>query len=409
MLVSLKPVFSNIKPMNNYILFDDQSRISLRPLTFFRPVSGIRLGILTISEKWEKHLQSPVSYLTETYLQEKFPLKVGNHNLLINGSVLPNQELIAEIHALDADTSLMDKETVIAIHLTSENLKHFRQGITPDLKLQELKAACIKITNTWDIFGNNKKAIAEDFKLITKNRKSAEISSTNQVLGNNLFVEEGASIECSSINTLKGPVYIGKHAEVMQGCHIEGPVALCEHSVLKMGTFVYKGTTLGPFCKVGGEINNSVLFGYSSKAHDGFMGDSVVAEWCNLGAGTTTSNLKNNYEPVKQWSYGENKFVSTGLQFCGLVIGDHTKTGISTMFNSGTTAGVCSNIFGVSYQRNFIPSFVWGGTTGFRKHRLEEAMETAKAVYARRGLPFDTFEENIFKTVFEMTSDNRLM
>ena len=395
--------------MSNYILFDDQSRISLRPLTFFRPVSAIRLGILTISEKWERHLNSTVSYLTEQYLQDKFPLKVGNDNYLINGSVLPNQELLAEIQSLEADTSLMAGESVIAIHLTSENLKHFRQGTTPDLKIQESKTASVKIYNTWDIFGNNKKAIIDDFKLITSNRKSNEISSTNQVLGNNLFVEEDVRIECSSINTLKGPVYIGKHAEVMQGCHIEGPVALCEHSVLKMGTFVYKGTTIGPYCKAGGEINNSVMFGYSSKAHDGFMGDSVVAEWCNLGAGTTTSNLKNNYGAVKQWSYSENKFTSTGLQFCGLVLGDHSKTGISTMLNSGTTAGVGSNMFGVSYHRNFIPSFVWGGTSGFRKHKLVEAMETAKAVYARRNIPFDSIEENIFKAVFDLTADSRLL
>lgn len=395
--------------MINFILFDDESRVSLRPLTFFRPVSAIRSGILTISEKWEKHLNHPVSFLTEMYLQEKFPLKVGSDNYLINGSVLPNQELIAEILSLDSDTSLITGETVIAIHLTAENLKHFRQGVTPELRSKETKTRFIKINNTWDIFGNNKKAIIDDFQLVTHNQKSAEISLTNQVLGNNLFVEEGVTIECSTINTLKGPVYIGKHAEVMQGCHIEGPVALCEHSVLKMGTLVYKGTTIGPWCKAGGEINNSVMFGYSSKAHDGFLGDSVIAEWCNLGAGTTTSNLKNNYEAVKQWSYAENKFVSTGLQFCGLVMGDHTKTGISSMFNSGTTAGVCSNIFGVSYQRNFIQSFVWGGTSGFRKHKLNEAMDTAKAVYARRNLPFDAVEEKIFKSVFELTNDNRLL
>ena len=395
--------------MVNFILFDDQSSISLRPLTFFRPVSEIRVGILTIREKWEKHLQSTVSFLTEMYLQEKFPLKVSGDNYLINGSVLPNQELIAEIMLLNADTSLQFSDTVVAIHLTAENLNHFRQGMVPDLKSQETKTPFVKIINTWDIFGNNEKAITDDFKLITHNRKSAEISSTNQVLGNKLFVEEGASIECSSINTLKGPVYIGKHAEVMQGCHIEGPVALCEHSVLKMGALVYKGTTLGPWCKAGGEISNSVLLGYSSKAHDGFLGNSVIAEWCNLGAGTTNSNLKNNYEPVKQWSYSSTKFVNTGLQFCGLVMGDHCKTGISTMFNSGTTTGVCSNIFGANYQRNFIPSFVWGGTSGFRKHKLNEAMDTAKAVYARRSLPFDTIEENIFRYVFELTSDNRFL
>jgi UDP-N-acetylglucosamine diphosphorylase/glucosamine-1-phosphate N-acetyltransferase len=395
--------------MVNFILFDDHSSISLRPLTFFRPVSAVRIGILTIYEKWEKHLRYPVSFLTEMYLQEKFPLRVGNDNFLINGSILPNQDLITEILSLDADTSLINDDIVIAVHLTAENLKHFRQGTVPELNSKKIKSSYIKINNTWDIFGQNKKAIIDDFKIITKGRKSAEISSTNQVLGDNLFVEEGVSIECSTVNTLKGPVYIGKHAEIMQGCHIEGPVSLGEHSVLKMGTLVYKGTTIGPWCKAGGEINNSVMFGYSSKAHDGFMGDSVVGEWCNLGAGTTTSNLKNNYDAVKQWSYRENKFVSTGLQFCGLVIGDHSKTGISSMFNSGSTAGVCSNIFGVNYHRNFIPSFVWGGNSGFRKHKLEEAMETAKAVYSRRGIPFDAVEEKIFKSVFELTSDNRLL
>jgi len=395
--------------MTSFILFDDQSRISLRPLTFFRPVSAIRVGILTISEKWETYLRQPVSFLTDLYLQEKYKLKVSNDNFLINGSVLPNQQLLSEILALEKDTSLVSDNIVVALHLSAENLKQFANGVSPFLKRQTVKSSFEKITNTWDIFGLNKKAISDDFKLITANRKSAAISATNQVLGSNLFVEEGVSIECSSINTLKGPVYLGNNAEVMQGCHIEGPAVLCNHSVLKIGTLLYKGTTIGPWCKAGGEINNSVMFGYSSKAHDGFMGDSVIAEWCNLGAGTTTSNLKNNYEPVKQWSYSENKFVSTGLQFCGLVMGDHTKTGISSMFNSGTTAGVCSNIFGVSYQRNFIPSFVWGGTSGFRKHKLEEAMETAKAVYARRELAFDEIEENIFKAIFDLTSDNRLM
>jgi UDP-N-acetylglucosamine diphosphorylase/glucosamine-1-phosphate N-acetyltransferase len=409
MLVSLKSDFRKQNQMLNFILFDDQSRVSLRPLTFFRPVSAIRLGILTITEKWEKHLNSPVSFLTEAYLQEKFPLKVGTDNYLINGSVLPNQELVAEILSLDPDSSLISGETIIAIHLTAENLKHFRQGIDPDLKSIETKTAFVKINNTWDVFGNNKTAIIDDYKLITNNRKSAKLSATNQVLGIDLFIEEGASIECSTINTIQGPVYIGKNVEVMQGCHIEGPAAFCDHSMLKMGSLVYKGTTLGPYCKAGGEISNSILFGYSSKAHDGFLGDSVIAEWCNLGAGTTTSNLKNNYETIKQWSYSESKFVSTGLQFCGLVIGDHCKTGISTMFNSGTTTGVCSNIFGVNYQRNFVPSFVWGGTSGFRKHKFSEATETAKAVYSRRSLPFDIMEENILKAVFELTSDNRLM
>jgi len=395
--------------MTNFILFDDNSRVSLRPLTFFRPVSAIRCGILTISEKWKFHLQHPVSFLTEIYLQEKFPLKVGTDNFLINGSIFPNHDLVEEIISLDKDTTLLSDNVVVALHLTSENLKHFRQGKTPDLKSREVKSAFIKINNTWDIFCQNKNAIIEDFKLVTAGRKSASLSPTNQVLGTNLFIEEAASVECSTINTLNGPVYIGKNVEVMPGCHIEGPAALCEHSVLKMGTLLYKATTIGPWCKAGGEISNSVLFSYSSKAHDGFLGNSVIAEWCNLGAGTTTSNLKNNYEAVKQWNYGDSKFVNTGLQFCGLVLGDHCKTGISSMFNSGTTAGVCSNIFGVNYQRNFIPSFVWGGTSGFRKHKLNEAMDTAKAVYARRNLPFDSAEENIFRYVFELTAGSRIL
>ena len=395
--------------MPNFILFDDDSRISLRPLTFFRPVSEIRIGILTITAKWELQLQSTLSFLTEPYLQEKFPLKVGTDNYLINSSILPNKELVTEILSLSTDTSLIKNEAIIALRLSAENLKQFRQGIAPELKNRIAESHFIKLSNTWDIFGNNKKAIVDDFTLLTNNRKSGRISPTNQILGNNLFVEEGATIECSNINTLKGPVYIGKNAEIMQGCHIEGPASIGDHAVLKMGTLLYKGTTIGPWCKAGGEINNSVMFGYSSKAHDGFMGDSVIAEWCNLGAGTTTSNLKNNYEPVKQWSYGKSKFVNTQLLFCGLVLGDHCKTGISSMFNSGTTVGVCSNIFGVNYHRNFIPSFVWGGNSGFRKHKLEEVMETAKAVYARRELPFDSVEEGVFKAVFELAGENRLL
>lgn len=395
--------------MTNFILFEDQSRISLRPLTFFRPVSEIRIGILTITEKWKKHLQYPVSFLTEEYLQEKYPLRVGNNNYLINGSILPNQDLIAEIMSLEPDTSLMINDTVIAIHLTAENLKHFTLGNSPLLQNRKTKTRIEKINHTWDIFSLNNQALIDDYKLITFYRKSSIISATNQVLGDNLFIEEGASIECSTLNTLKGPVYIGKNAEIMQGCHIEGPFSIGNHGTLKMGTLAYKGTTIGPWCKVGGEISNSVLFGYSSKAHDGFLGDSVIAEWCNLGAGTTISNLKNNYEQVKQWSYTENKFENTGLQFCGLVMGDHCKTGISSMFNSGTTAGVCSNIFGVNYQRNFIPSFVWGGTAGFRKHKIEEAKATAKAVYARRDLQFDEIEDKIFNSVFNLTADNRLL
>lgn len=393
--------------MPNFILFEDNSRISLRPLTFFRPVCAIRIGILTIYEKWEAYLQQKVSFLAEVYLQEKFPLRVSHDNYLINGAILPNMELVNEILALDPDTILLQNDTIIALHLTAENLKHFTAGSTPELRSKETSVPIKKIQYTWDIIRLNEQAIIDDFDLVTRNRKSAKLSETNQVSGNNLFIEEGASVDCSSINTLHGPVYIGHNAEIMQGCHIQGPVAICDHATFKMGSLVYKGTTLGPWCKAGGEISNSVMFGYSAKAHDGYLGDSVIAEWCNLGAGTITSNLKNNYEEVKQWSYNDSKFVDTGLQFCGLVMGDHCKTGIGTMFNSGTTTGVCSNIFGVNYQRNFIKSFVWGGTSGFRNHKLSEVVETATAVYNRRKLPFTATEEKIFNAVYELTANNR--
>jgi len=395
--------------MPNFILFEDNSRISLRPLTFFRPVSAIRIGILTINEKWEIFLNHPVSFLTDIYLQEKFPLRVGSDNFLLNGAILPNMDLINEILLLEPDTTLMQNDTVIALHLTAENLKHFNSGTAPDLKNKQSTVTYTKIQNTWDLIRYNTQAIVDDFELLIRNRKSANISDSNHVIGNNIFVEEGASIECSSINTLHGPVYIGRNAEVMQGCHIEGPVSIGEHAILKMGALIYKGTTIGPWCKAGGEISNSIMLGYSGKAHDGYLGDSVIAEWCNLGAGTITSNLKNNYEPVKQWSYLENKFVDTGMQFCGLIMGDHCKTGIGSMFNSGTTTGVCSNIFGVNYQRNFIKSFVWGGTSGFRNHKLSEVIDTAKAVHSRRELPFSLIEENIFHKVYELTAGNRQM
>ena len=395
--------------MTNFILFDDGRRISLRPLTFLRPVSEIRSGIVTMKEKWENYLKQPVSYLTEPYLQEKFPLHVASNNILINSGVYPNRLLLDEILSLDADSVLMKNNQIIAIHLTAEDLKLFKLGKAPNLMTRECMSTVKQILNTWDIFSNNKSAIIEDFDLLTKNRKSAELPPTNQLLGNQIFIEQGATIHCSSINTLHGPVYIGRDAIVMQGSHIEGPVAICDNAIVKMGSLLYPGTTVGPYCKVGGEISNSVLFSYSSKAHYGFLGDSVIAEWCNLGAGTTCSNLKNNYETVKQWNSADNRFITTGLQFCGLVMGDHCKTGISTMFNSGTTVGVYSNIFGPGYQRNFIASFSWGGTSGFRKHKPEEAIETARAVYTRRNLNYTETEQSILNEVFQITSKVRFL
>jgi UDP-N-acetylglucosamine diphosphorylase/glucosamine-1-phosphate N-acetyltransferase len=254
----------------------------------------------------------------------------------------------------------------------------------------------------WQIFTFNALAIKEDFDLITEGKKSQPLSETNFVIGdkNLIFLEEGAKVEYAFLNTADGPIYIGKDAEIMEGSKIRGPFALCEHSIIKMDAKIYSGTTIGPWSKAGGEINNSVIFGFSNKAHDGFLGNSVVGEWCNLGADTNVSNLKNTYDHVKLWSYTEGRFVSTGEQFCGLMLADHSKTGINTMFNTGTVVGVNANIFGDGYQRNYIPSFSWGGAQGYKKYNLQKAFQVAEAVFKRRNKIFDETEKEILTHLY---------
>ena len=266
----------------------------------------------------------------------------------------------------------------------------------------------LQIKNTWDLFSLNEQAIQSDFELITEGKKSQPIPDGVQAIQKeHIFIEEGATVLFSSLNASKGPIYIGKGAEIMEGCSVRGPFAMCEHSVLKMGTKIYGATTLGPYCKVGGEVSNSVLFGYSNKGHDGFLGNSVIGEWCNLGADTNTSNLKNNYAQVKLWNYQQNKFTDTGLQFCGLMMGDHSKCGINTMFNTGTVVGVSANVFGAGFPRNFIPSFSWGGPSGFKTYQLKKVFEVAKVVMKRRSLNFSEQDQRILEFIFEETSSKR--
>ena len=266
----------------------------------------------------------------------------------------------------------------------------------------EYNHAISVVENIWNIFQDNHTQIENDFKLVTANRKSAALPGSNTLIGNgDLFIEEGAKVECSIINTGNGPVYIGKDAEVMEGSLIRGPFALCNNSTLKMGAKIYGATTIGPHCKVGGEVNNSVIFAYSNKAHDGFLGNSVIGEWCNLGADSNNSNLKNNYSNVKVWSFTKNNFVDTGLQFCGLFMGDHTKASINTMFNTGTVIGVCSNIFGDSFPPKYVPSFSWGGAHGFDTFDLEKAKEMALRVMSRREISFNKEDEAIFDYLFK--------
>ena len=388
----------------NYIIFDNFKRNYLLPLTFTRPVGDIRAGILTIREKWEHYLGEKTSTLTEDYLSTKYPIVKGNDNILINGSVMPNPELVKEIGKIGINQALVKDEIIIAIRVTADDLVNLDD--TEGMEELVTDVDFLKITNTWDVFSINDEALRADFDLITKGRKSAPLSKTNTLLGDNIFIEEGAKVECATLNTEKGPIYIGKDVEIMEGSLIRGPFAILDHSIVKMGARIYGATTVGPYCKVGGELNNVVIFGYSNKAHDGYLGNAVVGEWCNLGADTNNSNLKNNYDIVRMWSYPDQTFVDTGLQFCGLVMGDHSKCGINTMFNTGTVVGVNSNIFGAGFQRNFIPSFAWGGTKGFDDFSIRKAIEIAKRVYSRRDIEFDETEQSILRAVKEITALN---
>ncbi|NOU48236.1 MAG: glucose-1-phosphate thymidylyltransferase, partial [Bacteroidales bacterium] len=385
------------------------NRSNLLPLVFTRPVADLRFGILTIREKWEKYLGSKTSSLTESYLQLKFPLIELDENILINGSICPNKELVAEIGTLKSGYSLIKDESVRAMCLSADALKLLGDpDSTFECETIESKVDYVKIENTWDLFNLNEKAINDDYVLLTTGRKSQKLSLTNRAINpENIFIEEGAVVEYAILNASKGPIYIGKDAEIMEGSKVRGPFSLGDHAMLKMDAKIYGPTTIGPYSKVGGEVNSSVIFGYTNKAHDGFLGHSVIGEWCNIGADTNTSNLKNTYEEVKLWSYPDESFVSTGLQFCGTIMGDHSKCGINTMFNTGTVVGVNVNVYGSGYQRNFIPSFTWGGTQGFADFELKKAFRIAEAVFARRSKVFGKTERDILVEIYSLTHKNR--
>jgi len=388
----------------NYILFDGDVRNSLLPFTYTRPVADIRIGILTIREKWEKYLGNTTTTITEEYLEAKYPMIELVENVLINASYLPTKSLVEQVRNLSENQAIFKGEEVIAF-FTSDTQEDVDFTLYKQI---ECSGDVLQLKNTWDIFSLNDKAIEADFNLLTEDRTSQPIPEGVQVINKeNIFIEEGATISFSSLNASKGPIYIGKEAEIMEGCSVRGPLAMCENSVLKMGTKVYGATTLGPFCKVGGEIKNSVLCGYSSKGHEGFLGDSVVGEWCNIGADTNTSNLKNNYAEVKLWNYQMEKFTKTGLQFCGLMMGDHSKCAINTMFNTGTVVGVSTNIFGSGFPRNFVPSYSWGGAASFSTYQLKKVIEVARVVMKRRDIFLSEVDENILQHVFDETSKFR--
>ena len=389
----------------NFILFDHSQRINLLPLTFTRPVAEIRIGILTITEKWNKYLGSNCSFLTEQYLQEKYKLVTGNNNIYINGAVLPEQELVDEVINLKDGQALFVGTEIVACATSSllSNIDKDTSGF------EKVHSTCnpLIINYPWDIFRNNEKAIEMDYKMITKGRISAQLANTNQIIGGNIFVEDGVFADFATINGRNSYIYLGKNSTLMGGSIIRGSLALCDNSVLKLGVKIYGATTIGPNSKVGGEVNNSIIFGNTNKSHDGYLGNSVLGEWCNLGANTNCSNLKNTYAEVKVWNYMQETFINSGLQFCGLVMGDHSKCGINTMFNTGTVVGVNANIFGTGFMSTFIPSFSWGGSQGFTEYIPEKAFETNKAVLARKNQEFNEVEKNILSRVFEITKKYR--
>ena len=395
----------------NYILFDESIvRTNLLPLTFMRPVADIRTGILTIREKWEKRLKATTSTLTDGYLSNKFPIVRERENVLINGSICPNDEIVTAVKNLKPNQIVVYNDTIIALHVMEEELDKLGEPASEGIEEITITTQPLKINHTWEIFSKNEAALLDDFKILTKGRKSQAISNTNRVFQEDrIFVEKGAKIECSVLNASNGPIYIGKNAEIMEGSMIRGPFALCEGAQVKMAAKIYGPTTIGPYCRVGGEVNNSVLFGYSNKAHDGFLGHSVIAEWCNIGADTNTSNLKNTYDYVRLWSYAKQTFVNTHLQFCGLIMGDHSKCAIDTQFNTGTVTGVSANIFGSGFQRNFIPSFTWGGTAGHTNFNIKKALEVAEVVFARRHRTFDQVEKDLLTCVYNLTLKNKYL
>ncbi|MEH6771491.1 GlmU family protein [Maribacter arcticus] len=384
----------------NYILFDGPRRNHLLPFTFTRPVAEIRVGIMTLRERWDSFLKVSTSSLTEDYLSIKFPIRLEDLNVFIDASVLPTVELVKAIHSLQKGDKLMSNELLVAYSSvepkSSEQMNEFNRI--------EFISDFLQIKNTWDIFDKNAEILQSDFDFITKGRTSQPISKTNNLIHpERIFLEEGAKVEFSILNATDGPIYLGKNSEIWEGSLIRGGLALCEHAIVKMGGKLYGATTIGPHSKVCGEISNSVIFGYSSKGHEGYLGNAVLGEWCNIGADSNNSNLKNNYAKVRLWDYATERFEQTGLQFCGLMMGDHSKTAINTMFNTGTVIGVNSNIYVPGFPRNFIPSFSWGGASGFTAYLPEKAFEAAKVMMARRGVEFDDVEANILTHVFEIT------
>lgn len=382
------------------ILFDDSRIADLHPFTLTRAAGELKTGILTHREKWDLWLGEKTFIQTRSYLSALYPQPAASATLYINGALLPDETAVAKARSLKPGEKLVSNNRLLMACSSAKLGDDIEQDVVDFIELPYDGNVSL-VQYAWNIFTWNDKEIKSDFALVTKGRKSAPLSATNQVVNAaDIFLEEGAVVEFSIINAATGPVYIGKQAEVMEGCIIRGPFALGEQAVLKMGTRIYGATTIGKGCKAGGEISNSVMYANSNKAHDGFLGNSVVGEWCNLGADTNNSNLKNNYGEVSVWNYASQQYIKTGLQFCGLLMGDHSKCGINTMFNTGTTVGVFANIFGAGFPGKYIPSFTWGGTGESEVFLLDKALELVARVMDRRGKKMDDAEKKVLEHLF---------
>ena len=385
------------------VIFYDLPRVhaDLLPMSFTRPVADFRIGITTIREKWAMMLPQDCryGYLTVGFLVKKYKAEEIDDNLFIAGNVVPNPALVEEVLRLEIGEALFKGDDFIAY-----------RGVSPDMHAdnymkKEYNGECLVLHYLFDIFLNNGAVIKQDFEMITKGRTSYALSASNTVIGDPdlVFVEEGAYVEGAFLNTNGGPIYIGKDAQVMEGSCVRGPMALCEHSNINMGSKIYSDTTIGPWSKVGGELNNVVVFGYSNKAHDGFLGNAVIGEWCNIGAGTNASNLKNDYSKIRVWNYPDHTFMRTDLQFCGLIMGDHSKVGINCMFNTATVVGVGVNIHGSGFPRTFIPSFSEGSPVGgFTDVQLKKFFDIANRAMARRGLLLTDLDYEIFEEIYKI-------
>ncbi len=389
----------------NYILVDHQSE-TFYPLTLTRPISELRCGMLTIREKWVKMLKTEqVNYLAQDHLSGKYKHPLHSDNVLIDSRIIPTPSLAKQVLGLLHNQALVSNGKCIAARIDGGTLRDVTYPVEPgqfvdaNTRVIEVEEAPLSLSKLTDLFTKNAAFIEDDFKLLTKGKKSEKVNSTNVVIGKKLFVKDDVKMNCVVLNTETGPIYIDKGAEVMEGGMLRGPLYIGKGAVVKMGAKIYGPTTIGPECRVGGEVSNSVMLGYSNKGHDGFMGNSILGEWCNLGADTNTSNLKNNYSEVKIWDYSSNQLADSGLQFCGLLMGDHSKAAINTQFNTGTTVGVMANVFSAGFPEKYIPSFSWLGDKTNEKFRIDKALSLAKDVMHRRHVELRAEDADILKYI----------